>query len=102
MTLRIKFENSKQKAPRSVPRCLSDYWPPVTLYVISLDLNGDVIEGDEVETEMFKYSNHKLDSQNINKIRDLNNDHTLTKVKVFQFSAVKKKMSRLIRCHCEG
>jgi len=65
-------------------------------------LNGETVEGDEVETEMFKYSNHQLDPQNINKICDVNNAHAMTKVKVFQFSAVKKKMSRLIRRYREG
>ena len=63
------------------------------LFVILLDLSGNVIEGDEVETEMFKYSGNKIDAGNMSNILGQNSEIVFTKLRVFQFSAVKKKMS---------
>ena len=66
------------------------------------DFNGDKIEGDEVETEMFKFSPFKLNPLNINQIFGTDGRIQFTKLRVFQFSAVKKKMSGVIRRDYQG
>ena len=46
---------------------------------------------------MFKFSPFKLNPLNINQILGPDGKIQLTKLRVFQFSAVKKKMSGVIR-----
>ena len=54
------------------------------------------VDGDMLEIEMFKYSKSRISSKNSDTLTDMQGNVILTKLKIFQFSAYKKRMGVIV------